>query len=90
MPKLSKRTLEKMYTCDICGKKLRQLNGLSGHIQWAHTWAFQNNKQDGKKEFQIEPDQVTQVALQKKLSALTGEALIEQGVEEAYIKADWF
>ena len=90
MPKLSKHTLEKMYSCPHCGKKFRQLNGLSGHIQWAHAGAFQSAKKDVKKEFLIEPDQVTKAFLQHKHDSLIGQAVIDDGVEKANIKADWF
>ena len=37
MPKLSKSTLEKRFTCSYCGKTTRTLQGLMGHIQWRHT-----------------------------------------------------
>ena len=36
MPKLSKNSLEKMFTCQYCGKPVRTRQGLSGHIQWKH------------------------------------------------------
>jgi hypothetical protein len=90
MPKLTQKTLEKRFQCPFCGETTRTRNGLSGHIQFKHASGVQPSKQAEEKGFQIEPDQVTRVALQKKLSALIGQALIDEDVEEANIKADWF
>jgi ssDNA-binding Zn-finger/Zn-ribbon topoisomerase 1 len=36
MPKLSNKTLEKMFICPNCGRPLRTRQGLSGHIQFKH------------------------------------------------------
>jgi hypothetical protein len=36
MPKLSNKTLDKMFICPNCGKPLRTRQGLSGHIQFKH------------------------------------------------------
>jgi hypothetical protein len=36
MPKLSNKTLEKMFICPNCGKPFRTRQGLSGHIQFKH------------------------------------------------------
>ena len=36
MPKLSKQTLEKRFSCSHCGQTFRTRQGLSGHIQFKH------------------------------------------------------
>ena len=36
MPKLSKKTLEKMFVCPTCGEPFRTRQGLSGHRQFKH------------------------------------------------------
>jgi len=36
MPKLSKNSLEKRFTCQYCSRSLRTRQGLSGHIQFKH------------------------------------------------------
>ena len=36
MPKLSKNSLEKRFTCQYCADSLRTRQGLSGHIQFKH------------------------------------------------------
>ena len=36
MPKLTQASLEKRFTCVVCGKSVRSRQGLSGHIQFKH------------------------------------------------------
>jgi len=36
LPKLSKQTLEKRFSCSHCGQTFRTRQGLSGHIQFKH------------------------------------------------------
>jgi len=36
MPKLTKDSLEKRFSCQYCGESFRTRQGLSGHIQWKH------------------------------------------------------
>lgn len=44
MPKLSQKTLDKMFGCPYCGTKVRNRAGLSGHIQFKHSAGTYNNK----------------------------------------------
>lgn len=36
MPRLSQKTLDKMFPCPVCGKFFRTRQGLSGHIKFKH------------------------------------------------------
>jgi len=36
MPKLTKDSLKKRFTCQYCGESVRTRQGLSGHIQFKH------------------------------------------------------
>ena len=50
MPKLSEKSLEKRYLCNECGKTLRTLQGLSGHVQFKHS--------KGQKTFEIDAEEI--------------------------------
>ena len=44
MPRLSQKTLEKMFQCPYCEKMVRNRAGLSGHIQFKHSSGTQKKK----------------------------------------------
>ena len=90
MPRLSKHTLEKMYPCPYCGKKLRQLNGLSGHIQWAHASGIQHPKAPENKQFEIPVEHITQLMLLNKINFMTDQEVIAEMAGEKEIKAEWY
>jgi hypothetical protein len=70
------------------------LNGLSGHIQWAHDWAFQNNKQTNNQEenkgVHIEPDDFMKTYVQNKITLMPTQDFDEWMQEKIHIRGDWF
>ena len=54
MPKLSKDTLGKMFSCPHCGKLFRTRQGVSGHIQWKHQHPQKDSDSDVEKMKQLQ------------------------------------
>ena len=80
MPKLSKKTLDKMFQCPHCGHMFRTRQGLSGHIRFKHDVGTKSAEE------KIMNDDLTKVAIEAmEKSKKDGEDLARM----ALVQAEW-
>ena len=88
MPRLTQKTLDKMFPCEYCGKKLRTRQGLAGHVQWVHSIRTPGMEPMGTED-EEKPDKLVEAVILRRINSESQVLTQAEYMDMVEMRADW-